>query len=277
MPLYAGDLLPGESRRRLVEAITEDVQDGRNVNLVGARRSGRTSTLNHAWARISADAGCVVARVNMQDDIVDPDAFYGMLLLGTSQSAVGAEVLGRGRAEDLKRDPRASYRDARAVLADLRHQARVVALVDEFEQCFAHFDAFGPDFYNNLRSLLGGDQHAPLLGAVIATREPVAAYIDRLQFTSTLPSYLPPRPLERLTDPDVEEALAQDSPHRLGPFQRDHAARLADHHPCRLQCAGEAWYRALRDGNDGAWVEQEYRRLGEQVCHPVPISTRNAS
>ncbi len=88
----------------------------------------------------------------------------------------------------------------------------------------------------------------------------------RHQVTSTLPSYLPVRRLEPLTAADCEEALSQDGPQRLGPTQREHAAAVAERHPCRLQCAGEAWFRALEAGAGRDRVEDEFRDLSDQVC-----------
>jgi hypothetical protein len=52
IPLYAGDFLPAASRRALVDTIESDIRDGTNVNLIGERRLGRTSLLNHIWGRV---------------------------------------------------------------------------------------------------------------------------------------------------------------------------------------------------------------------------------
>jgi hypothetical protein len=266
-PLYAGDFLPGASRRALVDTIESDVRDGTNVNLIGERRLGRTSLLNHVWGRLVADGGQVVARVNLQDGVVSPEDFYGAVLWGVGQCPLGAELLGPARGAQPHRAPVASYAELRDALRVVRPQATAIVLVDEFERCFDLPDAFAlPVFYDSLRSLLGGDGHGPYVRAVVATRQPLAAYFTSRQVTSTLPGYLPPRHLDLLTAADAEEALAQDSPHRLGSAQREHAAGLAARHPCRLQCGGEAWYRALAAGEGREWVEAEFRRLSAQVC-----------
>ena len=266
-PLYAGDLLPGDSRRALVQTIAADLANGTNVNLIGERRLGRTSTLNHVWARLIGDPGYVVARVNMQDNVVDSGRFYGAVIRGVSRSATGAGLLARDLIARVQQDACLTYDDLRGALESLREHATVVVLVDEFERCFDLLDGFAiPVFYDNLRSLLGGDERGPLAVAAIATREPLSVYFDRRQITSTLPSYLPPRYLEALTDADVEDTLIQDSPHVLGPAQRNHAAALAARHPCRLQCAAEACYRALDGGHDRIWVVREFERLSRQLC-----------
>ncbi len=260
-PLYVGDLLPGASRRALVDAIAADVAAGSNVNLVGERRLGRTSLLNHVWGRLQAN-GRAVARVNMQDAVDGADDFFGEVLEDLGRCTLIADLLGT-----VPTGGTISYRELREALLQLRRHVLPVLLVDEFERCFDLPEAFPvPTFYDSLRSLLGGDEYGPYAMAVVATREPLAAYFTRCQVTSTLPSYLPARRLELLTADDAEEALAQESPHRLGPAQREHAAALAARHPCRLQCAGEAWYRALEAGADRVWVTGEFRRLSEQVC-----------
>ncbi len=149
-PLYVGDLLPGPSRRALVATICDDASRGQNVNLVGDRRTGRTTTLNHAWGRLTA-ADRVVARVNMQADVVAPEQLYGAILVGISQCPLGADVLGRGRSTALARAPEASYAEVSATLRELREQTTAIVLVDEFERCFDLPDAFTlPVFYDNL-------------------------------------------------------------------------------------------------------------------------------
>jgi hypothetical protein len=271
-PLYAGDLLPGDSRRQLVATISADLVGGTNVNLVGERRLGRTTTLNHAWARLAAEDGCVVARVNMQDDVLTPEDFYGAVLAAAARSPLGAQLLGGERIGRLQHERRLSYRELRDALGELRAHAAVIVLVDEFERCFDLADAFAmPVFYDNLRSLLGGDEQGAYMTAAITSREALTVYFKRRQVTSSLPGYLPPRTMELLTDGDIEETLAQDSPHRLGPAQREHAAALAACHPCRVQCAGEAWYRALGAGHGREWAEREYARLSEHVCGSAAI------
>jgi len=266
IPLYASDLLCGASRRALLETIVADVSDGTNVNLVAERRMGRTSMLNHLAARLVA-AEFIVARVNLQDGVPTDGSFYGSMLWGMGQCPGGEEAVTPARVGELERTPLATYPEVRRVLRAVRHQVTTVLLLDEFESCFDSAAGYPiPGFFDNLRSILGGDEHGPYASAVVATRQPLASYFASRQLTSTLPSYLPVRRLEPLGDGDVDETLAQDSPHPLGPAQRDQAARLAAHHPCRLQSAGEAWYRALESGHDGRWAAVEFVRLSDQTC-----------
>ena len=266
-PLYVGDFLPGASRRTLVDTIEADLRGGANVNLIGERRLGRTSILNHLWGRFVARGDQVVARVNLQDGVAGAEAFYGAVLWGIAQSPAGAELLGCDRAAQLDHAPVAAFAELRDALRRLRAHATAIVLVDEFERCFDSPACFElPVFYDSLRSLLGGDGQGAYARAVIATREPLAAYFTSRQITSTLPGYLPPRSLRLLSDAEAQEVLAQQSPFRLGSDQREHAAALAQQHPCHLQCAGEAWYRALEAGLGRDWAATEFRRLSEQVC-----------
>src|SRR5436305_1894412 len=81
--------LPGATRRDLLHDLGADLDAGANVNLVGERRMGRTSMLNHLHGRLVGDADRIVARVNLQDDVMTEAAFYGTVLWGVGQSPQG--------------------------------------------------------------------------------------------------------------------------------------------------------------------------------------------
>src|SRR5437899_346160 len=84
--------IPGASRRGLLHALVGDLRTGANVNLIGERRMGRTSMLNHLHGRLLADADMVVARVNLQDDVTSAGDLYGVLLWGVGQCPLGEKV-----------------------------------------------------------------------------------------------------------------------------------------------------------------------------------------
>lgn len=274
-PLYAGDRLTAASRRALLDVLVDDVRSGGNVNLVGERRLGRTTMLNHLCGRLLADDRTILARVNLQDGIRTETDFYGAVLWELGRYPAGAARIGDARCAELEACPSADYTELRAVLRDLRQDRTALILVDEFERCFDLPKGLPfPAFFDNVRSLLGGDHEHRYAGAVVATREPLARYFTRMQVTSTLPGYLPPRRLELLDDDDVEEVLAQPSPHRLGRAQRDHAAHLSAGHPCHLQAAGESWYRALEGARDRSWAEAEFDRLAASTCFGAMRRTR---
>jgi hypothetical protein len=265
MPLYAGDFLPGASRRALLATIASDLDEATNVNLVGERRMGRTTMLNHVYGKLLASEDVAVARVSMQDDVTTAEAFYGEMLRGILDSPAGARAVGGHGLGDVAGE--ITYAALRDALKAVRRVAPAVLLVDEFERCFDLPDGYAfPRFFDSLRSLLGGDAHGAYARAVVATRVPLAEYFRRRQVTSTLPSYLPVRKLDLLTDADVEETLAQPSAQRLAPGQREHAAGLAGRHPCLTQCAGAAWVRALDGGHGSARAQEEHARLAAQVC-----------
>lgn len=274
MPLYASDFLPGASRRTLLAEMDADLRAGGNVNLVAERRMGRTSMLNHLYGRLMPDSRQVVTRINFQDDVATESDFYGAALWGLGQTPLGEDAIGSSRIRELQRTASAPYSELRSALRTLRRYATPIILLDEFERCFTSPEGFPfPTFFDSLRSLLGGDQHGPYAKAVVATRQPLAAYFTSRQLTSTLPSYLPLRQMGRLTEGDVDEALAQESRHPLERVHREHAAHLAQGHPCRVQSAGEAWYRALASAQPRQWVEAEYARLNEQTCLGAASST----
>lgn len=274
VPLYVGDHMPGPSRRAFVATLDTDIRRRRaNVNLVGERRMGKTSVLNHVWGRLVEDPRHLVVRVNMQEGLVCDEDFYGEVLRGTGASPQARQLFGTKRAADMQGASAATYAELRDVLRDIRDRVTVVLVVDEFERCFEFPDAFpSPVFYDNLRSLIGGDTFGPYLFAIVATREYLNEYFVRRQITSKLPTYLPPRPLSLLTDDDAEELLAQESPYRLGSAQREHAARMGGRHPCMLQCAGEAWFRALEANEGGERAREEFQMMSRQLCIGVGSS-----
>ncbi len=256
MPIYFTDRLLCDSRRRLLASVLGDVRHGNNVNLIGERRTGRTSLLNHLYGDLIGEPGRAVALVNFQDNMLSEQHFYGALLRGFGRSRI-ADSSGSAST--------ATYDETRAVLVELRESASPVVLIDEFERSFDN-EAFAPTFFDNLRSLLGGDAHGPLLKAVVATRTTLTRYFEERQVTSVLPSYLPPRTIEQLTQADIDEVLTQASPFPLGSNHRRLAAAAAGSHPCKLQSAGEAWYRALEAGHDTDWALAHYRELSSQTC-----------
>jgi hypothetical protein len=272
MPLYATDRYTADSRRRLLHTVRADITGGTNVNLVGERRMGRTSLLNHVYAGLLVDPGVVVVRVNLQDGVDGAEGFWGALLWGLVQAPAGARAVTDSRRRGLDDAQASTYHEVRRVLRDVRSETTTVVLVDEFERCFDSLEAFPlPAFFDNVRSMLGGDAYGPYAHAVVATRRPLAEYFVARQVTSVLPTYLPPRELELLSAADAEEILTQPSPHPLSPSQRDQAQAWSGGHPCRLQCAAEAWYRGAEGGRDDGFVKEQFGRLSRQLCIGAPV------
>jgi hypothetical protein len=210
-----------------------------SFNLVGERRIGKTSLLNHLAGRattyLPAAAGqppFVVIRLNLQDGITNEAQFYGALM---------REAVAQLPAFAASLEPEPSAAACQQLLQRIKSQqaARVVVLVDEFECIFDEPQAYAqPAFCNSLRSLCEDNR----LALIVATREPLLRYFEQQRLTSTLPSYLTPIHLKELSPEAADQLLTQPSDRPLDNRQVRHARAWAGTHPCRLQCAADALY-----------------------------------
>jgi hypothetical protein len=146
--------------------------------------------------------------------------------------------------------------------------ARPVLLVDEFEALLEPRYAEGfpaPQFFDGLNAL----QTADLLALVVASREPLVDEFARhvRARTSNFARYLVPVTLEELDDEAADRVVLPLLDHGCGLGEMQAARRWAGNHPCRLQCAGEAWYWAKCWRKDAVWAERHYRKLARQNCH----------
>ena len=140
-------------------------------------------------------------------------------------------------------------------------------LVDEFEHLLDTPYAAGfpfPAFFDGLRSLLGAQK----LALVIASRLTLAEHFERhpTQITSNFPNYLMPFMLRELDDAAAEKLLMQGLACGLTLTDVQTARRWAGGHPCRLQCAGQAWVEAKQSRRDAVWAKQRYQEFTGQNC-----------
>ncbi len=241
-----------------------------SFNLVGERRIGKTSLLNHleghADQHLPAAPGqpsFVVVRLNLQGDLKSEARFYGALLSGVIKRipALAAEFPPRAEA---------SAAECQQLLQRVNtlRTAKVVVLVDEFECVFEPSStAYAqPGFCNNLRTLCG-DNH---LALVLATRQPLKDYFDQQKMTSTLLSYLTPLQLGELSPAAADALLTQPSDNPLDNRQVRLARQWADTHPCRLQCAGDALYWSQVQSETDAQAKDRYERNAANLCFVNP-------
>ncbi|MGZ8243820.1 AAA family ATPase [Methylomagnum sp.] len=250
-----------------------------SVNLVGERRMGKTSLLHHLLGNPQhrpppGTPPLVLVAVDLQGHITDAAGFYGAALRGILRELPAdprfADV--PARLAGLEADAHCDFAEFERWLRRLKDAGlvRPVVLVDEFERLLEPQYRAGfpiPGFFEGLRSLLTAD----VLALVVASRLPLAEHFERHPeaMTSTFPSYLPPFMLRELDDAAAERLLMQGMVFDLGLTEIQQARRWAGGHPCRLQCAGEAWVEAKRGSKDSAWAKARFEELA-MVCRARP-------
>lgn len=246
-----------------------------SVNLVGERRMGKTSVLNHLMAHQDTylmaqpdQPPLVLARIDLQGNITNSNRFYGTALrellanLPPSRSKEAQHLSQLYTRLDTQ--PEATYDEFDRTLRQLRDQrgicVRPVLIVDEFEKLLS--DETGnnfpyPHFFDGLRALMTAD----LIALVVASRQRLNEYFTdpkRPQsLTSTFPTYFQLHTLPLLDDTAADALFTQPSEYPLLITEVAEARRWASGNPCHLQVAGQAYYEAKAGGKG---LPQMYRR-----------------
>jgi AAA domain len=262
-----------------------------SVNIVGERRMGKTSLLNHLMAHQKThlvarpdQPSVILARFDLQGGVSNASRFYGVALreiLGHLPPSRSAEARQLAELhEKLQRTPEANYDEFDRVLHQLHDSkgicVRPVIVVDEFEHLLEPSlgDGFPyPHFYNGIRSLMGKG----LVAMVVASRRPLAEYFSDParpgSLTSTFPTYFVPFVLSHLDGAAADALLLQPSDHTLSLAEVAQARRRAGGHPCHLQVAGEACYQSKAHGYTPQWIDKRFKELKAQNCmvsNPAP-------
>lgn len=268
-PLRADEPIFG--RDETFALVHEALEKFSSVNLVGERRMGKTSFLNHlldnpARRPPTGSPPLLLARLDLQDDsISDARRFYGQALRALLAQTAGWDGLRQRLAQQAEAEADEFY----AWLAECQAQGagRPVLIVDEFERLLEPDLRGGfplPQFYDGLRAAITAQR----LALLVASRLPLAEHFQRLPagLTSTFPNYLPPQFLRELQAADADRLLLQGNAAGIGIAEAQAAKHWATGHPCRLQCAGQAWLEAKRFHHDADWARQRYRELSGQAC-----------
>ncbi len=242
-----------------------------SVNLVGERRMGKTSLLHHLLGNPPSNADRLLVEVDLQANVTQATDFYGRALRGIladprAQAAVPDAAASLQRLQD---QPQANFDEFEGLLRRLRDgkSVRPVLLVDELERLLEPQFSAGfpsPVFFDGLRSLLTAD----LLALVVASRLTLAEHFERhpAAMTSTFPNYLKPFTLRELDDAAADSLLMQGMACGLSLAEVQAARAWAGGHPCKLQCAGQAWVEAKFGKHDAVWAQQRYQELAGQAC-----------
>ena len=280
-PLQASDPIFG--RDTVLRWVSDQVYTGASVNIVGERRMGKTSLLNHLEFRLPREhdhtrAGVPIVwlRVDLQGGITNQDGFYGAVARCVLTAITPMPPSLQTLAQQLMHTPQATFQQCDAVLRACRGQAHPIVLIDEFEQWLEPEAAAAfpyPTFFNNVRSLIGDN----LLTLVVASRLTLLDHFAQhpTRLTSTFPSYFLPYSLVNLDDAAADALLLQASDHPLQAFEASEARRWAAGHPCVLQVAGAGYYDAKAYGHSHEQMVRDREQHKRQMCTaPTPTITR---
>lgn len=253
-----------------------------SVNIVGERRMGKSSLINHLLGHPDQyliaqpdQPRLSLARVDLQSNVSDAIQFYGTALrslLSHLPSSRGDEARELQRLlERLNEKCEASYAEFNRVLHQLRDahgpQVRPVLVIDEFESLLdvRVKDSFPfPMFYNGLRSLMTEG----VLAMVVASRLSLTDHFNSLptSLTSTFPTYFTHFSLKPLDDTAADALLLQDSDYPLGLLEARQSREWTKGHPCQLQAAGQAWYETKAGTNTAKWAHDRFIELRNHSC-----------
>ncbi len=265
-PLRADEALFG--RDQVIADLQNYLNQYSSVNLIGERRIGKSSLLNHLlgnplYQLPPAQPSLLLVRIDLQANVTRAEQFYGhalrAFLTKQPQLAIGDQL------QRLTQQPETDFNEFDASLRCWQGQYRPVLVIDEFERLLEPQFRIGfpfPTFFEGLRALITANVLAFVIASRLSLREHFECHPSAL--TSSFPNYFTPIRLGELNEHAADTLLLQQSLLNLAQVQQ--AKRWASRHPCRLQCAGQAWYEANRDHQDSAWAKQHYQDLQQQAC-----------
>ncbi len=264
-------------REEVFRFIAAELLRFKSVNLIGERRIGKTSLLNHLLGNQDQhfqpsihQLPLILVRLDLQDNISKAEQFYGKALRGLLEALPAQSVLQnkslQSWLEPLQSLPEVTATEFENALKGLKDVgARPVLLIDEFERVFEnHLKARFPfpDFFDGLRAQISASR----IAMVLFTRQSLVRYFTQHSLTSTFPNYFLPLKITELDKEAADELLLrQPSDHPLTTEQARQARSWAGFHPCRLQCAGAAWYQANSEGKSAQWAKERYKEIVEPL------------
>ncbi len=257
-------------REDAFDFVHASLQRYESVNLVGERHMGKTSLLHHLLGHPQPGTERLLVEVDLQANVTAAADFYGRAVRGILADPRAQAAVPRSAAslQRLQAQPQADFAEFERLLRRLRDaKVRPVLLVDELERLLEPQFAAGfpfPVFFDGLRSLITAD----LLALVVASRLTLAEHFERhpAAMTSTFPCYLKPFTLRELDPAAADSLLLQGKDCGIGLLERQRARDWAGGHPCRLQCAGQAWVEAKAGKHDAVWARRRFRELAGQAC-----------
>ncbi len=247
-------------REEELGAIAERISDLKFtiVNIVGARRIGKSSLLYHfyqTWEqRVKEPQRYVVIYLSLQEaDCQTEIGFY---------QAVAIELLNRVPSSRLQAalSVRPFNRQAfsEAMTKCKEQNVLPILCLDGFEGWLRYPQQFNDGFYDNLRSLM--DSSA--LKLIISSCEGLGYYAHQHWFTSSFFNVGHTIPLGKLTKeeaiklvalPNVNSTLAA-----LSPNEQDYALLWGNNYPYLLQLAGWYLWEAHQQNRSLNWAKQQF-------------------
>ena len=241
-----------------------------SVNVVGARRIGKSSLLYHfyqTWEqRVRTPARFVVAFLSLQEAAAQTEADL--------YRAIARSLLDRPAAHQradlvaaLNRQPLDRSGFAEAMKGFRAQNLLPVLCLDEFEALFQHPRQFDDGFYDALHALMDGN----VLMVIAASHEPLDVYRRQHRLTS---SFFNLGHVLRLGDLTEEEAAdlvrlpastISGAPAALSLDEQRLARAWGRRHPYLLQLAAYFLYQARQEGRDTAWARMQFEAEARRV------------
>lgn len=282
-PLLDNEPLHG--REEMLSQVIKHLRRFQPVNIVGERRMGKTSLLNHLLAHADArltDASYrpLTVRVDLQEIGLEVRRFYGRALseMLSKIERVQPERWGGRRASLSQQQIEPSFDDLRDFLIEIKEDAEgfhPIILIDEFETLLAaQVGQMLPEFFDRLRALIS----ARLITIVIASTRPLSDYGERKYLFNPLTSpFFNIFTTVRLTSLTASAAMAllrQVSTSQLTEDEISEAVKWAGGHPYLLQIAANTRHEAKLYGYPEEWVYERRKRLALESGTPLPSTQR---
>jgi uncharacterized protein len=245
-----------------------------NVNLVGEKRSGKSSLIQMICQSYENRVGTygrraeefVVVYLSLKRaDCRSPNDFYQTIaqkLLERSvvqvQPRLVAALSGPIDGADFARG-----------LEQWKHSGVLpVICLDDFEEVLELTTQFDDVFFDNLRSLCNNSE----LMLVIASRRGLRDYKTR-GLTSEFFNVSQTRLLGRLRDGDAQDVvrLPSSASSALGEDQQVLALKWSEKHPALLQLAGKCLWDAKLNGRSNQWAKEQFDLDAKAVPRPFSV------
>jgi uncharacterized protein len=235
-----------------------------NVNLIGDRRTGKSSLLQHIYQTYESRVDgygrraeeFVVVYVSLKDGRYrSPDDFYRMISVKLLERRV---VQANPILVNALQGPRITGATF-ATAMEIWKQAGVlpVICVDDFEEVLEPRSQFNDDFFDNLRSLCDEGE----LMLVIASRRLLRDYKTQ-GYTSEFFNISETRLIGDLGEADAATIVALPGVGQsvLGAERQELVRKWAGRHPHLLQLAAKCLWDAKQDDRSEQWAKEQFDR-----------------
>jgi hypothetical protein len=278
-PFVAGPMITDPSRfvgRREELACLAHRMDGAqptSVNVVGERRIGKSSLLNHffqTWEqRVNNPSRFVVVYLDLQAKTPPSEtAFYQALGRALVKQPAVQRVA--SLRQNLLAPPRTHQNFAALLEQFTNHVLLPVFCLDEFEILLKCGDQFTDSFFDQLRGCMNASQ----LMFILSSRKALDVYAGEHNLTSAFFNLGQVLNLSELTEEAADELVNLPMPGRktfpaLKTSDQQLARQWGGRHPCWLQLAGTELFEARRSGKNTAYARKRFLRQRKAMTEPT--------